>query len=515
MSFSASGGRWVDGTSISYQRGPIGVISTRRGSRSACSSWWAQRPDDPDLEPRLGQPLGDPLAPLDDRDGVVERGVEVEVVELVDAAEPVGVDVHQRAGRRPSDGCTRAITNVGEVTSPRTPSPAPSPWVNVVLPAPSSPLSTTRSPARSWPASERPELAHRVGVGHVEQERAQRPAQLDVRRVPPDLAEPLPLPEPPRLGQLLAGDARSGRRTRAAASTAALDQQPRRCRGPARVGDHAEPAQVHRRARPGRAPARRPARRRGVASSPPCSPSQSAIDSSVSVSAAAGGSSGGRDLERRPDHGEHVGGAPRGRRGVRRRSPGRRLGSAAAASSWSSAALTWSCRSRITMWPAPSHSSSVEPAMRACSLRLWPIEVSLSSVPQMTEVGTSAEGVDGVELVERPEVREELRDHLERRRRRASRRRTRRSSPARRRRTRTRRSRPMATSGPAGAGRRRSGARAPAWRRRRGASRPPSAGGSIGQQDPVRRRARRRWSRSGRRRRPGRRTARGAARPAR
>ena len=42
----------------------------------------------------------------------------------------------------------------------------------------------------------------------------------------------------------------------------------------------------------------------------------------------------------------------------------------------------------ITMWPAPSHSTSVEPGMCACSLRLCPIEVSLSSVPQMIEVGT-------------------------------------------------------------------------------------------------------------------------------
>ncbi len=48
------------------------------------------------------------------------------------------------------------MTNVGEVMGPRTFSPAPSPWANVVLPAPSSPLSTTRSPARSCPASERP-----------------------------------------------------------------------------------------------------------------------------------------------------------------------------------------------------------------------------------------------------------------------------------------------------------------------------------------------------------------------
>ena len=54
-----------------------------------------QGPDDPDLQPRLGQPLGHALPPLHDGDGVIERGVEVEVVELVDAAEAVGVDVHQ------------------------------------------------------------------------------------------------------------------------------------------------------------------------------------------------------------------------------------------------------------------------------------------------------------------------------------------------------------------------------------------------------------------------------------
>ena len=30
------------------------------------------------------------------------------------------------------DGCTREITNVGDVTAPRTPSPSPIPWVNVV-----------------------------------------------------------------------------------------------------------------------------------------------------------------------------------------------------------------------------------------------------------------------------------------------------------------------------------------------------------------------------------------------
>ena len=41
------------------------------------------------------QVLGEAVAPLDDRDAVVDVGVEVEVVELEGAAEPVGVDVHQ------------------------------------------------------------------------------------------------------------------------------------------------------------------------------------------------------------------------------------------------------------------------------------------------------------------------------------------------------------------------------------------------------------------------------------
>src|SRR6185503_13705732 len=58
-------------------------------------------------------------------------------------------------------------------------------------------------------------------------------------------------------------------------------------------------------------------------------------------------------------------------------------------SSRSSSSFTSSYRSMITRCPAPSHSSSDEPAMWACSLRLWPMEVSLSSVPQMIVVGTT------------------------------------------------------------------------------------------------------------------------------
>ena len=94
----------------------------------------------------IDERLGQALAPLHHGDRVDDVGVEVEVVELGGATEPVGVDVDRAAVRRPSDGCTREITKVGEVTSPRTPSPAPIPWVSVVLPAPRSPVRITRSP---------------------------------------------------------------------------------------------------------------------------------------------------------------------------------------------------------------------------------------------------------------------------------------------------------------------------------------------------------------------------------
>ena len=101
------------------------------------------------------------------------------------------------------------------------------------------------------------------------------------------------------------------------------------------------------------------------------------------------------------------------------------------------------------MWPAFSHSRSVEPGIRSCSLRLWLMEVSRSAVPQMMVVGTRPSDLDGVELVEPLEAREELRDHLERRVARASGPRSRRTPPAPRRRTRTGRSRPSRTERPA------------------------------------------------------------------
>ena len=57
------------------------------------------------------------------------------------------------------------MTNVGEVTGSRTPSPAPIPWVSAVLPAPSGPTRTTRSPGRSTSARARPSAWVSSGAG--------------------------------------------------------------------------------------------------------------------------------------------------------------------------------------------------------------------------------------------------------------------------------------------------------------------------------------------------------------
>ena len=68
------------------------------------------------------------------------------------------------------------------------------------------------------------------------------------------------------------------------------------------------------------------------------------------------------------------------------------------------------------MWPAPSHSSRLEPGIRLCSLRLCPMEVILSSVPQMIDRGHPAEGFEVIEVVEGREGGVEVRDDGERRR---------------------------------------------------------------------------------------------------
>ena len=63
---------------------------------------------------------------------------------------PIQIDEVTRSPLPDSDemleNLVMAITNVGLVTSPRTPRPAPIPLVRVVLPAPRSPVRTSRSP---------------------------------------------------------------------------------------------------------------------------------------------------------------------------------------------------------------------------------------------------------------------------------------------------------------------------------------------------------------------------------
>ena len=55
------------------------------------------------------EPLRDALAPLHHDDGLGEVGVEVEVVELGGAAEPVGVDVHERHPAAAGQRAVRAV----------------------------------------------------------------------------------------------------------------------------------------------------------------------------------------------------------------------------------------------------------------------------------------------------------------------------------------------------------------------------------------------------------------------
>lgn len=78
----------------------------------------AVRAHDVDLKPVIGDAVGKVGAPLHDDDGC--REVDVEIVELHGAAQPVGVDVHERVRRGSLRGCVRARTNVGLVTAPRT-----------------------------------------------------------------------------------------------------------------------------------------------------------------------------------------------------------------------------------------------------------------------------------------------------------------------------------------------------------------------------------------------------------
>src|SRR5690606_6870765 len=64
----------------------VGVLLGARGAPRALQV---------DLQAVVGERLGEAAPPLHDRHGVLERGVEVQRVELAQAAETVGVDVHE------------------------------------------------------------------------------------------------------------------------------------------------------------------------------------------------------------------------------------------------------------------------------------------------------------------------------------------------------------------------------------------------------------------------------------
>ena len=515
-----------DGAAQGLSSEPAGAVRRASACRPARSARGAGRGRrlrlvgqgalDPHLDPVVGQPLGDPLAPLDHGDRLVERGVEVEVVELGDAAEPVGVDVHQRrpvAERRvhPRDHERRRR----DVAAHAEPGAEPLGERRLAGAELAGAAPRRRRPAGSV-ASDAPSARIDVGVGRVVRRAGRGRRSSTYGEVPPVSARSRARartcwsPAAPR------GPAPRRRRTPSARASASVDQRggdavalrtsgstpTRRSHSVRSLGvedqradvaavvvrrDQAAVRRAPRRATPR---SRRARRRAGRATG--------RVGRPRARSASTVGASSGPTRRTRW--------SSRGPTGSRR----------AAASSWSSSALTSSCRSMITMCPAPSHSSSVEPAMWACSLRLWPIEVSLSAVPQMIAVGTTDERLDGLELVERGEVREELRDHLERRRREHLRRRTRRTTRARRRRTPARRWRPWPPSGRSGAARRRC-----RWPRASTDDEPlrelrrRAWTGSTGSNDPVRLEAAGGGRDQRRRRRSGRRTARGAPRPAR
>ena len=289
------------------------------------------------------------------------------------------------------------------------------------------------------------------------------------------------------VGQLLAGDHGQVLVALAASTAASIRAGPRR-RGPGGRGRRRTGAGTWSMPTGSstRAPTSSPSR---LAISPPWWRAASASISSVSLSAAAGGSSAGLRVEGRQHHGAHLRGRLRTDRthfdSRGKRHPVRSR-STAAVISWSSSALTRSCRSRITMWPASSHSSSREPGMRSWSLRECPIEVSLSAVPQMIEVGHPAQHLDVVELVQAAEAREEVGDHLERRRGQhvVDELDVRPAAP--RRRTRTGRWRPSRSPGRRGARRRPARCAAPQGRDRPVGEAAGEPGGQHRQQDPAR-----------------------------
>lgn len=78
----------------------VGPPGTDAGDSGDAGGLSGQR----DLQAVLGQVLGHTPPPLDDDDAALQVGVQVEVVQLDGAAQPVGVDVDEIRARRPATG---------------------------------------------------------------------------------------------------------------------------------------------------------------------------------------------------------------------------------------------------------------------------------------------------------------------------------------------------------------------------------------------------------------------------
>ena len=225
----------------SCQRGPTGVIRTRRGSRSACSSGARAR-----MIRTSSRDSDSPSAsPSPHSTTVTASSSEVSRSRSSSSSS-------RRAGRRRraraparrqrrvhpgdherrrGDVAAHAETGAEALGERRLAGAEPAAEHDQVAGA-------------QLPGQRPAEPAHRVGVGGLEDVGAQRPAQLDVRRLAPDLAEALPLPEPHGLAAAPRGPRRSGPRSRPRRRPR-LDQRPRDA-VPLSRGDDAEAAQVHR-----------------------------------------------------------------------------------------------------------------------------------------------------------------------------------------------------------------------------------------------------------------------------
>ena len=190
------------------------------------------------------------------------------------------------------DGCTRAITKVGDVTAPRTPRAAPMPWVSVVFPAPRSPVRISRSPASSRVPRCSPNarvssaVSSRCVIGSIRSMVRRFPLRSDSTY--PRLRQKLIVPgSSTRASSSSPLNPSSWAISRAREAIWAATPRPRTgASTPTRRSPSSRPRGSNIRAPTG-APS-------CWTSRPPCAESASRTDSRVSSSAVAGGSSGGR-----------------------------------------------------------------------------------------------------------------------------------------------------------------------------------------------------------------------------